>query len=307
MNIAELLTIANAIVPNRTAIVYENRRITYQQMLDRVNRLANALSYYGVSPGDRVAMLQVNCNEHIEACFAAAKLDAVYVPINFRSRAQEIAYMLNDSAPLVLIAGSRYIDLIQPIMGTLKSVKIAISLEKAFPGWLCYEDLLASFTGEERVPQGDGDDLTMLMFTAGTTGSPKAVKSIMATAKESGARMAVELNVSGAFHSPHMTPACEPLAEKLSSLEIQDSIYPVFTNVAAKPVTTSPEIKDALIQQLENPVLWAKSILNMKLSGLESFFEIGPGKVLQGLNKRIDRQIPTSGIESLDQVEAFHV
>ena len=139
------------------------------------------------------------------------------------------------------------------------------------------------------------------------SGSPKAVKSIMATAKESGARMAVELNVSGAFHSPLMAPACEPLAEKLSSLEIQDSIYPVFTNVAAKPVTTSPEIKDALIQQLENPVLWAKSILNMKLSGLESFFEIGPGKVLQGLNKRIDRQIPTSGIESLDQVEAFHV
>jgi [acyl-carrier-protein] S-malonyltransferase len=104
-----------------------------------------------------------------------------------------------------------------------------------------------------------------------------------------------------------MTPAREALAESLDSLEISDSLYPVFTNVDAKPVTQGNDIKDSLIRQLENPVLWAKSILSMKESGIESFVEVGPGKVLQGLNKRIDRKTRSQGVETLEQVEKFNV
>ena len=139
------------------------------------------------------------------------------------------------------------------------------------------------------------------------SGSPDAVTSVLESSKESGARMAVQLNVSGAFHSPLMTPAREALAERLDSLEILDALYPVFTNVDAQPVTKGNEIKNSLIRQLENPVLWAKSILSMKESGIQCFVEVGPGKVLQGLNKRIDRQLVSKGVDSLDQVEKFNV
>jgi [acyl-carrier-protein] S-malonyltransferase len=139
------------------------------------------------------------------------------------------------------------------------------------------------------------------------SGSPEAVKSVMDSAKESGARMTVQLNVSGAFHSPLMAPAREALADSLDSLEISDSLFPIFTNVDAKPITKGHEIKDSLIRQLENPVLWSKSILSMKDFGIESFTEVGPGKILQGLNKRIDRKIETQGVESLEQIEHFNV
>lgn len=139
------------------------------------------------------------------------------------------------------------------------------------------------------------------------SGSPEAVQSIMESAKASGARMTVQLNVSGAFHSPLMAPAREALADSLDSLEISDSLFPVFTNVDAKPITEGHEIKDSLIRQLENPVLWSKSILSMKDYGIESFTEVGPGKILQGINKRIDRKIATQGVESLEQLEHFNV
>lgn len=139
------------------------------------------------------------------------------------------------------------------------------------------------------------------------SGSPEAVESVMDSAKASGARMTVQLNVSGAFHSPLMAPAREALADSLDSLEISDSLFPVFTNVDAKPITEGHKIKDSLIRQLENPVLWSKSILSMKDYGIESFTEVGPGKILQGLNKRIDRKIATQGVESLEQVGHFNV
>ena len=139
------------------------------------------------------------------------------------------------------------------------------------------------------------------------SGSPEAVESVMDSAKASGARMTVQLNVSGAFHSPLMAPAREALADSLDSLEISDSLFPIFTNVDAEPITKGHEIKDSLIRQLENPVLWSKSILSMKDFGIESFTEVGPGKILQGLNKRIDRKIETQGVESLEQVEHFNV
>ncbi len=139
------------------------------------------------------------------------------------------------------------------------------------------------------------------------SGNINAVEWVMKSSKDAGARMAVELNVSGAFHSPLMSPARENLAEMINSLEISDTVYPVFTNVDAKPVTKAIDIKSSLIQQLENPVLWAKSILEMKNKGINHFIEVGPGKVLQGLNKRIDRSIISQGVDSITKLEQINV
>ena len=139
------------------------------------------------------------------------------------------------------------------------------------------------------------------------SGSHNGVKWFIDIAKSHGARMAIELNVSGAFHSPLMAPAREQLAEVLNSLEISDTKYAVYTNVDSKPVVKSQDIRDSLIRQLENPVLWHKSILNMKDFGIKSFIEVGPGKVLQGLNKRIDRSLKCDSIESLQQLDNIFV
>ena len=175
MNTTEFLTISTLIVPDREAMIFEDKRITYEQLLDRVNRLANALADMGVGEGDRVAMLQVNCNEQIEAYFATAKLDAVFVPLNFRARADEITYMLNDSSPKALILGVRYVDMIEECADQLESVEHFIVLEGTSNGWPSYDALIGSASDQERYPAGDNDDLTILTFTAGTTGSPKGV------------------------------------------------------------------------------------------------------------------------------------
>ena len=175
MNTSEFLTISAAIVPDRLAAIASDRRISYEELQGRVNRLANALAALGVGNGDRVAVLQVNSAEHIETYFAAAKLDAVYVPLHFRARADELTYMINDAAPTVLLVGQRYADLVRSFSVDLDSVKHYIALEEPVDGWHHYSELIASASDEQRFPEGDDDDLTMIMFTAGTTGVPKGV------------------------------------------------------------------------------------------------------------------------------------
>ena len=175
MNTTEFLAISSAIVPDRTAVVFEDRRTTYAELQARVDRLANALSHLGVVAGDRVAILQVNTHEHVEAYFATAKLDAVYVHLNFRARADELRYMIEDCGPKVLIVGAQYADVVHGLAADLKSVEQYVALEGPFAGWHSYEELIASASDEERFPESDGGDLTVIMFTAGTTGSPKGV------------------------------------------------------------------------------------------------------------------------------------
>ncbi len=175
MNTTELLSVTAAIVPDREAIIFDNRRITYGQLQERVNRLANALADLGVQPGDRLAAMQVNCNEYIEAYFAAAKLDALFVPVNFRARAEELTFMLNDSGAKALIFGQRYQGLVRSVKAELKTVEHLISLEAPGEGLLFYDDLLKKASDEERFPTGDDEDVTIIMFTAGTTGTPKGV------------------------------------------------------------------------------------------------------------------------------------
>ncbi len=175
MNTTEFLSVTAAIVPDREAIIFDNRRIHYAQLQERVNRLANALADLGVGPGDRVAAMQVNCNEHIETYFAAAKLDAMFVPVNFRARADELTFMLNDSGSKALVVGQRYQDMVRSIKPSLTSTELLIALEAPGEGMLFYDDLLKKASDEERFPTNDDEDVTIIMFTAGTTGTPKGV------------------------------------------------------------------------------------------------------------------------------------
>ncbi len=175
MNTTELLNITSLIVPDRHAIVFDDKRLTFGEIAGRVNRLANGLAELGVGAGDRVAVMQVNCNEHVESYFAAAKLDAILVPINFRARAEELTFMLNDSGVKAIILGQRYQDMLRSIKPELTTLEHQITLEAPGEGFISYDDLLANASDEERFPTADGDDVTIIMFTAGTTGTPKGV------------------------------------------------------------------------------------------------------------------------------------
>jgi len=135
------------------------------------------------------------------------------------------------------------------------------------------------------------------------SGSVEGVREAMSQAKDSGAKLVKELVVSGAFHSPLMASAKVKLQNKLNDTEINDASIPVYANVTAKPVQKSSEINKLLFEQLSAPVRWEESITNMIADGATEFIEIGPGKVLQGLIKRINKDVKIRGIEKLEDID----
>ncbi len=175
MNTTEFLTIANAICPDSDSIVFERKRYTFSQLNERANRIGNALLKLGVKKGDRVAMLQVNTNQCVETYFGVAKIGAIYVPLNFRAKGNELAYMLNSSEAEAIFIGERYIELINSIKPELNTVKNFVSLDGPSDGMLYYEDIIAEASPDDVFTDINDDDTTILMYTAGTTGFPKGV------------------------------------------------------------------------------------------------------------------------------------
>jgi acyl-CoA synthetase (AMP-forming)/AMP-acid ligase II len=175
MNTTDFLNIAHAICPDRELMVFDGKRWTFDQTNDRVNRLANALTGLGVEKGDRIGILQVNCSQYIETYFAIAKIGAILVPLNFRAKADELSYMLANAETKLLFVGARYLDMTDRMLPDLPSVEQCISLDEKVDGRLFYEDLIDSGSPEEVFTEIDDEDLTILMYTAGTTGRPKGV------------------------------------------------------------------------------------------------------------------------------------
>ena len=136
------------------------------------------------------------------------------------------------------------------------------------------------------------------------SGEVSAIENAIKTAKDIGVRRAVKLNVSGAFHSPLMAPVREPLIKIIESVQFKNTHIPVFQNVSANPVTDASTIQENIINQLEHPILWSETILNMKNEGVSDFFEVGPGKVLKGLNKQIYPESTTINCDKLEHLNA---
>ena len=132
------------------------------------------------------------------------------------------------------------------------------------------------------------------------SGSIPGVEKACERLTEKGAKRALVLRVAGAFHSPFMEPAREELALAIESTTFSQPVCPVYQNVKAQPVTNPEEIKKNLIAQLTAPVKWTQTVQNMIANGATSFTEIGPGKVLQGLVKKVDRKMETFGINAYE-------
>jgi len=137
------------------------------------------------------------------------------------------------------------------------------------------------------------------------SGNINAVHEAMAKAPELGARMAKELNVSGAFHSPLMEPAKKRLSAALDNSEINTATMPVYANVTAEPMIEADELRSNLKNQLDCPVKWHETIDNMKTAGATEMMEVGPGRVLQGLTRKIDKKLTSKGVETLEQIKEF--
>src|SRR4030043_253757 len=174
MDAGQILIFTANKFPKRTALIFEEKRFTYQEFNDRVNRFANALLRLGLRKGEKVATLLFNSNQFVEIFFATVKIGGVFTPINFRFTAQEVFYILDHSDARFFIYGEEFSNLIETIRSRLKKVDIYISVgESISSSVLNYEKLLVdSFPNEPNIPIYERDEC-QVMYTSGTTGRPK--------------------------------------------------------------------------------------------------------------------------------------
>lgn len=137
------------------------------------------------------------------------------------------------------------------------------------------------------------------------SGSQAGVNAVVQRAKEAGAKRAIPLEVSGPFHSSMMKEAAERLAGELAKVEFKAPAVPVVVNVTAVPVTDPETIRDLLVRQVYSPVLWQDSVERLIEEGVDTFVEIGPGSVLAGLIRKIDKTVKVININSLASIEAL--
>jgi len=156
----------------RPAFVFQGRCYSFAEVNERVNRLSHALMRLGLVKGDRVGILAYNCPQYFEV-FGLAKAGLVCVPLNYRLSAEEVAYLVEDCELSALIAESELAAQVEPIRERLRCVRYFVCLDGKAAGWLDYEELLTSSTGQEPGVSVSGEDPAALFYTSGTTGQPK--------------------------------------------------------------------------------------------------------------------------------------
>ena len=137
------------------------------------------------------------------------------------------------------------------------------------------------------------------------SGAADNIAKAMALATAAGASRAIPLQVSGAFHSPLMVPAVEGMVKYLDNTKFNRPLIPVIANVTASSLTSPEEVKSELRSQLTSPVQWQRSVEYMVSQGVATFIEIGPGKVLTGLIRRINKEARTINLGDLEAIKNF--
>ena len=168
MNVSEFLSMTAAVVPERTALVCGDETRTFAELEARAASLAGALEGLGIRPGQSVATVALNSIRQVELFYACARLGAGFVPLGYRSRAEELAQLFADSAPALVFADQRYLPVVGEALASVRSDVRIMCFDSD------YESLLAQPSG---VPMAadDDDGAAMLLYTSGTTGRPKGV------------------------------------------------------------------------------------------------------------------------------------
>ena len=200
----------------------------------------------------------------------------------FSALAAAGAMDFEDALRLVAVRASAMQKCCEQVPGTMAAV-IKLPTETV-------EEICASCTGIV-VPANYNSEGQIVI-----SGEAEAIAEACAKMKEAGAKRALPLAVSGAFHSPLMEPARMELAEAIDKTPFRVPVCPIYQNVTALPSTDPEVIKGNLLRQLTAPVRWTQTVQNMVADGADSFLEIGPGTVLQGLVKRIAPEVEINGI-----------
>lgn len=137
------------------------------------------------------------------------------------------------------------------------------------------------------------------------SGTKAAVERAMEIASEKGARRAILLPVSAPFHCQLMTPAADAMREALANVEIVEPCVPLIANVLAAPVNSPDEIRQRLVEQVTGTVRWRESVAYMAANGVDTLYEVGAGRVLSGLARRIERSLKSSSIGTPEEIEEF--
>ena len=159
----------------KAAVIEAGITVSFSDLNQRINRLANTISGLGIEKGDRIAVLSHNCHQYVEFYFGAAKAGTPIVPLNYRSNDTEISYILNDSEAKLLIFNANYESIIAQIKDKTTSLKYLISFGGMVKGVSDYEDVLSKASDIEPKISLDEDDIAVLGYTGGTTGKPKGV------------------------------------------------------------------------------------------------------------------------------------
>lgn len=225
--------------PTKTAIVYKNERLTYAELNERVNRLANTLNQMGVRKGDRVNALLFNRPQLLETMFACAKIGAVFVPINYRLSASEVHYIVQDSGGIVFI----YEERLQEVVVDLKQKDTPIQKYVRIDGELLageyhYEDLIDQGLAKESSLESELHEPHLMMYTSGTTGQPKgailtqgntlwnAINCISALPIN---EKTITLTVAPLFHIGGMSIFTTPVLYKGGTVVLEDVFKPETT------------------------------------------------------------------------------
>ena len=162
-------------MPSKTALIFGQSQVTWQEFNENINALANALLTLGLQKGQRISVLLENCLEYMEIHGAAAKAGFILVPLNYSLKGREIGYIINDAESSALIVGKRYVELIRSLAGELQTIRNYISVGQGNEDMVDYHQLLSSSTIEEPDSDISDEDLLYLLYTSGTTGRPKGV------------------------------------------------------------------------------------------------------------------------------------
>ncbi len=240
MNTTDFFSVAAAICPDRDFMVFEGTKTTYMQAGVHINSLAFKLAEMGIGKGDRIGMLSVNCPKYIETYFAAAKTGAIFVPLNFRAKLDELEYMLNASETKYLFVGERYLDMVKDMVPNLPKLEKCISMDIPFENMLFYGDLVDPDFEDEYFSDIEDEDVTILMFTSGTTGRPKAV----------------------------------PLTHESFGSYILDNVSPADPEIEEKNILTVPLYHVAGIQGMLAGVYGGRTLVMMRQFDVKTWLEL---------------------------------
>ena len=220
-------------------------------------------------------VLRLEPPEVVEQCKAAAGLSlGEYTALTFAG-----VFEFEDGLRLVQKRGQAMQDASDATAGGMVSI---LGMELADIEELCIE------------AKGDGTLQVANILCPGNivvSGTNAACERIAELAEAAGAMKAIPLAVAGAFHTPLMQPADKILADALAAAKMNKPRIPVYSNVDAEPHDDPEEIRQILVRQILSPVLWEQSVRNLFAQGFDTFYEVGPGRVLRGLMKRIDRKV----------------